>query len=316
MKNKLVDKVNYMENSSHIAAIRHFNRAYTRYVGAANGKSLPKGYSLPELHVLHALAQTPHITAKELTVMLDMDAGYLSRILTRLLKRKLIIRTPSTKDKRQLHLTLSTAGAQRFSEIEAFANAHISEQISGLVPVKRERMVQSMQTILQTIQEDPAAPIIFRQLKLGDAGWIVHRHGALIAPEFGWDTRFEALCARIMADFIDQYQPAWERSFVVERNGDILGSLFLVRQDPETAKLRLLYVEPAARGLGLATKLLEKAIQFARSKHYKRVTLFTTSNNLAARRLYDAMGFKIVKEEVQDFCGTPLTEEHWELMLA
>ncbi|MBN8543929.1 MAG: bifunctional helix-turn-helix transcriptional regulator/GNAT family N-acetyltransferase [Alphaproteobacteria bacterium] len=305
-----------MGTASHVAAIRHFNRTYTRHVGAVNGKSLPKGYSLPELHILHAIAQKPDITAKELTVLLDMDAGYLSRILTRLVKRKLVTRTPSVMDKRQLHLKLTPTGLQRFNEVEAFANHYVSEQLASLVPAKRDTMVKSMQTILNTINEDPSAPIIFRQLKLGDAGWIVHRHGALIAPEFGWDTRFEALCARILADFIDQYQPAWERSYVVERNGDILGSLFLVRHDAETAKLRLLYVEPAARGMGLATKLLEKAIQFARSKHYKRVTLFTTSNNLAARRLYDAVGFKIVKEEVQDFCGMPLTEEHWELMLA
>lgn len=304
-----------MAHSSQVTAIRRFNRAYTRHLGVVDGKSLPKGYSLPELHVLHAIAEKPQITAKELSHQLSMDTGYLSRILTGLSKRKLIVRTRDIRDKRQMHLELSPTGKAHFEKIESFANHHVSGLIETLPPNKRDAMVKSMDTILRVLHEDVAAPVIFRQLRLGDAGWITHRHGAMIAPEFGWDERFEALCARIIADFIDQYQPEWERSWVVERNGDILGSLFLVRQDEKTAKLRLLYVEPAARGMGLANKLIEKSIQFARSKGYKRVTLFTTSNNIDARRIYAKRGFRLMKEEPHAFCGQQLTGETWELML-
>lgn len=304
-----------MKESAQIASIRHFNRRYARHVGVVDGKSLPKGYNLAELHVLHAIAHKPNITAKELAATLHLDHGYLSRLLNSLVKRRLITRTQSLKDKRQLHLELTANGTKRFQEIESFANEYVGQSIQNLTPFKRDAMIRSMDTILRTLDEDPSAPLVFRQLKLGDAGWIAHRHGAMIAPEFGWDERFEALCSRILADFIDNYQPAWERSFIAERNGDILGSIFLTKYDEEVAKLRLLYVEPAARGLGLATKLLEKAISFARSKHYKRVALFTTSNNIGARRIYSKLGFRLVNEEPSEMFGQKLTGEIWEFTL-
>lgn len=311
----MVDTLKHMKESAQIAAVRNFNRRYARHVGVVDGKILPKGFSLAELHVMHSIAHKPGITAKELAATLHLDHGYLSRLLASLDKRRLISRTQNLKDKRQLHLELSANGKKRFSEIEEFANAHVGQSLTTMPEVKREAMIRSMDTILRTLNEDPSAPLVFRQLKLGDAGWIAHRHGAMIAPEFGWDERFEALCARILADFIDNYQPAWERSFIAERNGDILGSIFLVKQNEETAKLRLLYVEPAARGLGLATKLLEKSITFARSKHYKRVSLFTTSNNQGARRIYQKLGFTLVKEEPNDQFGQNLIGETWELSL-
>jgi len=298
-----------------IAAVRRFNRQYVRHVGVVDGKSLPKGYSLAELHVMHAIAHQPAITAKELAALLLLDHGYLSRILAGFSKRRFLKRTRSVKDKRQMHLELTNLGKSQFSEIEAFANEHIGQMLEPMTSLKRASLIKSMNTISSVLREDPSAPIIFRQLKLGDAGWIIHRHGAMIAPEFGWNEKFEALCAQIMADFVNQYQPEWERSFIVERNGDILGSLFLVRQDADTAKLRLLYVEQAARGMGLATKLLEKSIQFARSKHYKRVSLFTTSNNTGARRIYEKLGFVLAKEEPSEMFGEVLVGETWVLEL-
>ena len=160
-----------------------------------------------------------------------------------------------------------------------------------------------------------ATTIRFRPLALGDAGWIIHRHGTVIAPEFGWNMEFEALCAQILADFIHQYQPEWEHSWIAERDGMIIGSLFLVRADATTAKLRLLYVEPSARGVGLATQLLERAIAFARSKHYAKVTLFTTSGNSAARRIYGKLGMQIAQAEPLEFAGESLHGEHWEMAL-
>lgn len=162
----------------------------------------------------------------------------------------------------------------------------------------------------------PAPPVTIRELKPGDAGWIIYRHATLLAPEFGWNASFEALCARILADFIDHYQPAYERSWIVERDGAILGSLFLMRQDAATAKLRLLYLEPQVRGMGLAHTLLEMAIAFARSKHYRRLCLFTTSNLDAARRLYARHGFSMVDDTLPAPFGEGVKGEEWVLELA
>lgn len=154
-----------------------------------------------------------------------------------------------------------------------------------------------------------------RPLTNGDAGWIIHRHGSVIAREFGWNMQFEALCAQILADFIRSFQPEWEASWIVEREGNILGSLFLIRGDDMTARLRLLYVEPAARGLGLATSLLRTAIDFAHGKGYKKMTLFTTSNNIAARRIYEKLGMRLIDTEPFDFAGEELVGENWDLVL-
>jgi len=167
---------------------------------------------------------------------------------------------------------------------------------------------------MKTAQTAPA-PITFRPLALGDAGWIIHRHAVAIAPEFGWNMEFEALCAEIMASFIRNFQPRYEQSWIAVRGDEILGSIFLVRADDTTAKLRLLYVEPAARGLGLATQLLQQSIAFAHSKNYRKVTLFTTSSNLGARRIYTKLGFALAHEEPHDFAGQSLMGETWDLAL-
>ena len=158
-------------------------------------------------------------------------------------------------------------------------------------------------------------PLTFRPLQPGDTGWIIHRHGVAIAPEFGWNMEFEALCAGILADFIKGFKPDCEASWIAERGGDILGSLFLIREDDATARLRLLYVEKAARGMGLATQLLQQSFDFARSKHYSRVVLFTTDSNAAARRIYVKLGMQLVKQEPFDFAGKRQMGETWERML-
>ena len=162
---------------------------------------------------------------------------------------------------------------------------------------------------------DTAVAIAFRPLALGDAGWIVHRHAVAIAPEFGWGMGFEALCAQILADFITNFDPSGEQSWIATRGDAILGSLFLVRVDATTAKLRLLYVEPDARGLGLATQLLERAFAFARDKGYETITLYTTSSNVAARRIYTRLGMSMVREEAEDFFGHLVMGEHWQRSL-
>lgn len=160
------------------------------------------------------------------------------------------------------------------------------------------------------------APVTFRPLGPGDAGWIIHRHGSVIAPEFGWNLEFEALCAQILADFVRNFQPESDASWIAEREGEILGSLFLVREDEHTARLRLLYVEPTARGMGLATRLLEQSIAYAREKSYRRLVLFTTDSNIAARRIYEKLGFTLAREEAFAFAGKVQTGETWEIALA
>lgn len=306
-----------MDTDQQIQTIRSFNRYYTQTIGVLGDKHLDGQYSLAELRILHELSKREGITATALAEQLAMDHGYLSRTLTGLAKRRLVKRTRSTVDKRQYNLALSALGRKQQPKLEAQANGHVAALLQPIPAEKRLQLVDAMQTIEHALSSKTKAPapIIFRQLRHGDAGWILYRHGVVMAKEFGWNHEFEALIAQIMADFIRNYQPEWERSWIVERAGEILGSLFLVRTDAETAKLRLLYVEPAARGMGLATKLLEKSIQFARSKGYKKLTLFTTSSNIAARRIYGKLGMQLSKEEPLYFAGEHLNGEHWDLAL-
>ena len=304
-----------MATDQQIETIRAFNRYYTQTIGVLEDKHLDSPYSLTELRILHELGKHEGITATALADTLAMDHGFLSRKLSGLAQRRLIKRVRSTIDKRQYNLALSALGRKQQPRFEAQANAHIAGMLAPIAPEKRVQLVTAMETIRSILKSGAAAPVIYRQLGHGDAGWIIHRHGAAIAKEFGWNHEFEALCAQIMADFIRDYKPGWERSWIVERGGEILGSLFLIRENESTARLRLLYVEPAARGMGLATKLLVKSIQFARSKGYKKLTLFTTSSNLAARRIYEKLGIHLALEEQHHFAGQTLTGEHWELLL-
>ena len=304
-----------METEQQIEAIRAFNRYYAQAIGVLDDAHPSSPYSLTELRILHELSRHEGITATALADRLSMDHGFLSRKLAGLAERRLLKRTRSTLDRRQYNLALSALGRKQQPKLEAQASAQVAGMLEPIAREKRAQLVSAMETIRSILRNTAPSPVIYRQLSHGDAGWIVHRHGALIAREFGWNHEFEALCAQIMADFIRNYQPAWERSWIVERGGDIIGSLFLIRENETTARLRLLYIEPAARGMGLATKLLEKSIQFARSKGYRKLTLFTTSNNLAARRIYVKLGMELAREEPYAFAGAALTGEHWELVL-
>lgn len=302
-----------MNSSPSIQAIRRFNRLYTQTIGVLDDHYLQSPYSLTELRILHELFATPGITAKELATRLAMDHGFLSRALGGLERKKRVTRTRSKTDKRAFALTLTSEALAEHPALDAAANASAAKLLAAVEPSKQAAFIAAMETIARSLTPVPeSAPLVFRQLGAGDAGWIVHRHGAVIAHEFGWNMEFEALCAKILSDFITNYQPEYERSWIVEREGGILGSLFLVRQDETTAKLRLLYIEQAARGLGLATKLLEKSFAFARSKHYQRITLFTTSGNVNARRIYEKLGMQLTKEEPLEFAGQPLIGETWE----
>lgn len=299
-----------------VQEIRAFARFYTGAFGGQDGSILPGGLSATEGRILGELARQDGLTARNIMKTLGLDAGYLSRILTGFEKKKLIKRERSRRDKRAVLLSLTARGADLAAEAEAKAQAQIRQQLEGMDAAARGRLVAALQQAqAQFAPERRAAPLVFRQLKLGDAGWITHRHAVVIAAEMGWDQRFEALCASILGEFIRNYDARFERSWIAERDGQILGSLFLTRVDPQIAKLRLLYVEKEARGMGLATKLIEKSMQFARDKGYGVLQLFTTAENVAARRIYERLGFVKVSEEPTDLFGNGLMGETWELRL-
>lgn len=301
--------------SDTIQAIRSFNRFHSGML-ADDATALPGDLSPTEGRILTELAQQDGQTARTIMKALGLDAGYLSRILAGFEKQRFIKRERSRRDRRAVLITLTTRGKALAAEIEAAAQTQIRSRLGAMDAATQQELIAALQRVQALCT--PArrtAPLVLRQLKLGDAGWIIHRHGALIAVEHGWDERFEGMCAGILSDFIRQYDARWERSWVAERDGRILGSLFLVRVDEQIAKLRLLYVEKEARGMGLATKLIEKSMQFARSKGYQRLQLFTTSENLAARRIYQRLGFTMIREEAADQFCTGLTGEIWDMPL-
>jgi len=276
---------------------------------------LDAGLSASERLMLALSGHSGGITATDLAANLGQDAGYVSRLLAGLRARHWIGRRRDASDGRRQLLQVTARGEKRLTSIRSREKKSAEKLLAPLSDWRRTEVLRLMLRLPYLLQGNPAAPVIFRALQPGDAGWIIHRHATVIAPEFGWNASFEALCARIMADFIDHFQPDCERSWVVERDGEILGSLFLIREDNTTAKLRLLYVEPAARGMGLARKLLEKSILFARDKGYRRVSLFTTSNLLTARRLYDKLGFQLVESDRPAPFGEGIKGEKWLLEL-
>ena len=287
--------------------LRHFREFCAHHLGAE--------LSAHE-RLLMAISDHPGgITATNLAKDTGQDAGYLSRLLAYLRTRRWVGRRRDVMDGRRQLLQLTALGEKRLDKIRSREQKFAENLLAPLSNWRRSEVLRLMVRLPHLLQGNPAAPLIFRALQSGDAGWIIHRHATVIAPEFGWNASFEALCARILADFIDHFQPEYERSWIVERDGEILGSLFLIREDAVTAKLRLLYVEPAVRGMGLARKLLEKSMQFALDKGYRRVSLFTTSNLLTARRLYAQLGFQMVDNTLPAPFGKNIQGEKWLLEL-
>jgi DNA-binding MarR family transcriptional regulator/GNAT superfamily N-acetyltransferase len=287
--------------------LRQFRDSCAQHLGA--------GLSAPERLLLALSAHPSGITAGELAANLGQDAGYLSRLVSQLRARRWVRRQRDALDGRRQLLQVTALGEKRLAKIHQREQESAEKLLAPLSDWRRAEVLRLMARLPLLLRGEGSEPVIFRALQPGDAGWIIHRHATLIAPEFGWNASFEALCARIMADFMDNFQPECERSWIVERGGEILGSLFLIREDAATAKLRLLYVEPAARGMGLARKLLEKSIQFARDKGYRRVSLFTTSNLLTARRLYVRLGFQMVDDTIPAPFGEGIQGERWLLDL-
>ena len=300
-----------------VAAVRRFNRFWTRQIGVLREGYLESEFSLAEVLVLYELAHREETTAGELGEELGLDAGYLSRILRGFEKRGLIRKRPSEVDGRRKLLRLTGRGREVFAPLDARSRDDIGVMLGGMSTQQQERLVGAMETIegLLGAWPEPEVPYLLRPHQAGDIGWVVHRHGVLYAREYGWDERFEALVAEIVAKFIQHYDPKVERCWIAEREGEIVGSVFLVRQSEETAKLRLLLVEPEARGLGIGSRLVEECIRFARQVGYQKITLWTNDVLHSARRIYEGMGFRLVDEEPHHSFGHDLMGQTWELVL-
>jgi DNA-binding MarR family transcriptional regulator/GNAT superfamily N-acetyltransferase len=308
-----------MERSldSRIATVRRFNRFYTQRIGALGGH-LRSPYSLTEVRVLYELAHREGPTATTLGRALGLDAGYLSRILRRFGRQGLVRRVPDRSDARQTHLHLTRKGERAFAPLEARACDAVQALLDPLAPTRQARLLDALQTVERLLQEPPAeAPrVTLREHRPGDIGWVVQRHGALYAQEYGFDEQFEALVAEIAAKFIREFDAKRERCWIAEVDAERAGSVFLVRESDAVAKLRLLLVEPHARGLGIGKQLVEECTRFARATGYKKITLWTQSVLHAARKIYQREGYRLVGEEPHHSFGQDLVAQTWELALS
>jgi DNA-binding MarR family transcriptional regulator/N-acetylglutamate synthase-like GNAT family acetyltransferase len=305
------------DTAQHIELVRGFNRFYTRQIGVLNEHLLKSSFSLAEARIIYELAQHEKATATELGSELGMDAGYLSRMLGDFKKRDLIARKPSDADGRQSLIWLTEKGQEAFAQLNAQSHNQIESLIGRLSPPDQRRLVEAMRTIeeLLGVRPEQKVPFIIRPHQPGDMGWIAHRHGVLYNEEYGWDEHFEALVSEIVARFIQNFDAKRERCWIAERNGEIVGSVFLVKKSKTVAQLRLLLVEPSARGMGIGKRLVSECLRFARQTGYKKIVLWTQSVLGAARHIYQEAGFQLVHEGPHRSFGHDLLEQTWELKL-
>jgi DNA-binding MarR family transcriptional regulator/GNAT superfamily N-acetyltransferase len=301
-----------------VAEVRHFNRFYTHLVGALDKGHLHSSFSLAETRVLYELAHGKAPTATELGRDLRLDPGYLSRMVRGFERRGLVERAPSPTDGRRSHLQLTTKGRSIFEDLNARATEAVADVLAPLAHGQRVQLLDSMRTIESLLggrATASQAPFVLRPHRPGDMGWVVHRQAVLYAQEYGWDETYEALISRIVADFIDRFDPRRERCWIAERDGEIVGSVFLIKH-PEragVAQLRLLYVERSTRGLGIGRRLVHECTQFARQTGYRAITLWTNSVLTSARKIYEAEGYRLVREEPHHHFGHDLVGQTWDL---
>lgn len=309
IKSTLDDKIDQM---------RKFNRFFTRMIGVLREGLLHSSYSLTEVRILFEIANNDTPTAARLSRELGLDAGYLSRILARFEGQGLADRVRSEQDGRQYLIRLTPEGRKLFSLLDQRSRDEIAEILNGLSEADQQKLLRAMHDIENILDKKSfkfSEVFILRSHQPGDMGWVTHRHGVLYDQEYGWDERFEALVAQITADFINSYQPERERCIIAEMNGEIVGSVFVVQNGDTAAKLRLLLVEPKARGLGLGSRLVQEAIAFARRAGYQKIVLWTNSVLKEARQIYSKAGFKLVEQEAHHSFGKDLIGETWELVL-
>jgi DNA-binding MarR family transcriptional regulator/GNAT superfamily N-acetyltransferase len=304
------------------AAVRRFNRFYTQRIGALREHLLGSPFSLTGVRVLYELAHWParddSPSAAVLAARLALDEGYLSRILRSFEQRGLVRKELSAADGRRKSLALTPRGTREFARLDARSEQEVGTLLAQLSVAQQALLVEAMETVQGLLggapDRDPA-PYVLRPPRPGDLGWVIHRHGALYAQEYAYDQRFEALVAQIVAGFVQRFDATREGCWIAERRGQIVGSVFLVRNTKAVAKLRLLLVEPAARGLGIGTRLIDECIGFARAAGYRKLTLWTQSELAAARHLYVRAGFQRTAEQKHDSFGRHLVAETWERSL-
>jgi DNA-binding MarR family transcriptional regulator/GNAT superfamily N-acetyltransferase len=303
--------------ASHVKALRGFNRFYTRRIGVLD-PYLGGELSLTEVRVLYELAHQDQPTASELGRELGLDAGYLSRILRRFESRGWLERAPSPADARQSLLRLTAAGHEAFAPLQQRSRDEAAALLAPLAPERRERVIAAMDTMQRLL--DPQARVPARTVQLrdpgpGDLGWVVMQHGEIYAREYGYTSEFEALVADVAAKLLETFDPAWEKGWIAELDGERVGSVFVVRKSATVAQLRLLILTAHARGLGLGGRLVDECIAFARARGYRKMVLWTNGQLDAARAIYAARGFQLVSSEPLHAYGQQLVGETWELDL-
>jgi DNA-binding MarR family transcriptional regulator/ribosomal protein S18 acetylase RimI-like enzyme len=296
-------------------AMRRFNRFYTRRIGVLDEGVLESAFSLSETRVLYELAHRDDVTAAVLARDLGLDSGYLSRMLARFRSDGLLQATPSADDARQMQLALTAAGRAAFAPLDARSQAQAVAMLADLDPGTRRRLLRAMRSIEGILGEAPTSPWLIRPHRPGDIGWIVAIHGRLYAQEYGWDQSFEALVAEIAGKFLRDFDPACEGCWIAERDDEAIGSVMVVKKSAAEAQLRLLIVDPSARGLGIGERLVEECIRFAAAKGYAKLVLWTNDILLAARHIYLAAGFKLIEEAPHHSFGKDLVGQSWELEL-
>jgi GNAT superfamily N-acetyltransferase/DNA-binding MarR family transcriptional regulator len=306
-----------MSTARRVAAVRGFNRFYTRRIGVLDRGFLRSPFSLTEVRVLYELSARKHATAADLVRELGLDAGYLSRLLQGFRARRLVAAARSTADGRQSILKLSAQGRKVFAGLEKRQVDDVRRMLQGLADHRNRNLVAAMRTIEATLGGPRAekAAYVLRRPRAGDLGWVIHRQGFLYNQEYGWDETFEALVAGIVADFVRTFDPRRERAWIAEREGEVVGSIFCVKKTASVARLRMLYVEPSARGLGIGRRLVDECVAFARRAGYRRMTLWTNDVLHAARAIYERTGFRLVGEEAHHSWGHDLVSQTWEMDL-
>ena len=328
-KDRARDKAKYQSNDQtkdrvsldRIARVRRFNRFYTRQLGVLRKTYLGSPYSLAEARVLYEIFKGGAPTATDIGRALDLDAGYLSRTLRSFEKRGLIVRKASASDARQSHLVLTARGRKAFAPLDQRSQDATAEMLGRLSGADEARLIAAMATIEELLNaappenSPPQRRYDLRPPRHGDFGWIVGRHAELYAQEYGWVAPFEGVCAQIVADFVNEFDDKRERCWIAEMDGENVGSIILAKESETVARIRLLLVDPKARGLGLGRHLTDESIRFARDAGYRKMTLWTHSVLTAARHIYQQAGFKLVRSEQHESWGRPVISEHWDLEL-
>ena len=305
---------------SQVDAVRRFNRFYTRRIGVLHSSYLGSPFPLPQARVLYEIGHRGECTASELGADLDIDLGYLSRLVQGLKRQRLVQGEPARHDARHIRLTLTPKGRKAFATLDETSRRTMGEMLAPLARGERERLVMALQTVETVLEPRPlAGEITLRTHRAGDMGWVVERHGVLYGEEYGWGARFEALVADIVARFLRDYDAKRERCWIAERRIDghteRVGSVFVVQESRTAAKLRLLLIEPGARSAGLGKRLVQQCIDFSRRAGYRKLVLWTHANLLAARAIYTKLGFRKVKSGPHRQFGVPVVGEFWELPL-